>query len=302
MKGQEPTLKTSRESSRSKTRLWQRAVKLSKYMRTVPIQALMVFLAFLFVGPIAWMLLNSLKSNYEFFQSIWSFPVPLTLAAYSRAWLKTGMALAFVNTLWMTSVSVLLVLILGVAASYALARLKFPGRPQLLYAFSFGMFVPRFLAIIPLYMLLNRWGLLGFPGVIIAFVVFELPFTVFILAAYMKTLPQELHEAAILDGCSEFEAFRHVMLPLAQGGIITVGVIEAIAIWNDYLFPLILLPDPSKSTLALAIAKLMYKNMQNMDMTGLFAAFVIAAIPSLVVYAIFQSRLAEGLTMGALKG
>lgn len=277
-------------------------VKVWRGLRMAPLQMVLIFLLALFIVPVVWMFYNSFKSNSEFIQSIWALPVKPSLDPYFRAWVDADIGGAFANSVFITASSVVLLLIFGVAASYALARLRFSGRSQLLYVFSTGMFVPRLLAIIPLFILLRTLKLVGYPGLILAFLAFELPFTIFVLVPYFRTLPHELEEAAIIDGCSHFGVFWRVMLPLAQPGIITAMIFDFISVWNDYLFALILLPLPEQYTLPVAIAKLQYRSMQTLDYTGLLAGFVIASLPSLLLYAMFQHRLAEGLTAGALKG
>jgi N-acetylglucosamine transport system permease protein len=184
-----------------------------------------------------------------------------------------------------------------------LARFPFPGNRLVLYFFMSGMLFPIFLALVPLFFLLNTLRMFGtFHGLIIVYIAFSLPFTVFFLTGFFKTIPSELHEAAIIDGANQYQVFFSVMLPLAKAGLLSMGIFNFLGQWNQYILPLVLLTDSKKYVISQGLAFLALEQKYQNDWSGLFAAIVIIMIPTLLIYILFQSQIQKGLTAGALKG
>jgi ABC-type glycerol-3-phosphate transport system permease component len=191
----------------------------------------------------------------------------------------------------------------GAMAAYILARFPFKGNSALLTAFILGSAVPLQLIVVPLYVLYYRISLLdSLPGLVLALIATSLPFTVFVLTGFFKTLPTELEEAAVLDGASEWQVFWRVMLPLAAPGMITVTIFNSLRFWNEYLLPMMLINSTEKMTMPVGLFNLMQQSEQIGDQTGLFAGFVIVLVPTLVIFFILQGRITKGMTAGALKG
>jgi N-acetylglucosamine transport system permease protein len=194
-------------------------------------------------------------------------------------------------------------LLVSAMAAYVLARFDFPGRQTLFYAFIAGLMFPVFLALVPLYFLVAGLRLLAtFQGLILVYIAYSLPFTIFFLTAYFKTLPTEVAEAAILDGAIQYQVFFQIMLPLAQPGLVAMGIFNFLGQWNQFLLPLVLMPDENKHLLSQGLYFLAVQQGYQNDYGALFAAMVITMIPTLLIYVLFQRRLEAGLTAGALKG
>jgi N-acetylglucosamine transport system permease protein len=184
-----------------------------------------------------------------------------------------------------------------------LARFTFPGRQVLFYVFIAGLMFPVFLALVPLYFLVNDLNLLAtYQGLILVYIAYSLPFTIFFLTAFFNTLPIELGEAAILDGASQYQIFFQIMLPLAKPGLIAMGIFNFLGQWNQFLLPLVLMPSEDKYLLSQGLYFLVVQQGYQNDYGALFAAMVITMVPTLIVYILFQRRLESGLTAGALKG
>lgn len=235
----------------------------------------------------------------------------------------------FRNSMAVVSTSLILILLIAAPASYALARLPLPGSRFLLIYLLTGLMIPAQLILVPLFFQYATWSdtlttlaapllsLMGHEnaaislhdshlGLILIYVATALPFTVFVLTSFFRTLPTELYEAAIIDGCSEWQAFSRVMLPLARTGLITVTILNFIGLWNEYLFALVFIHDDTLRTLPLGLADLSiqanYRRAGRADAGVLFAGLVIVMVPTLVVYLLLQKYLIKGVTLGAVKG
>lgn len=277
--------------------------------------AALVLYSLVIAFPLVWLLYTSLKSTQEIFSSAWSLPKTPQWVNFENAWVgspgEPGLGPYFVNSLMVTAVSVVGILTLGAMATYALTRFRFRGAQLLFNGFVGGMVFPIFLAVVPLFLLLNQTRIIwiapqGFVnhwgGLIAVYIAYSLPFTVFVLSGFFRSLPYELSEAAAIDGASRWQTFLRVMLPLAKPGLIVAGVFNVIGIWNEYPLALVLLTDRSKYTLPLGIAQITQRQQYSADWGALFAALVIVMVPTLAVYLVFQRQISAGLTAGAVKG
>ncbi|MGH3486511.1 MAG: carbohydrate ABC transporter permease [Actinopolymorphaceae bacterium] len=261
------------------------------------------------VLPMLWVLLSSFKNNREIFASPFALPRDWQFSTYADAWATANIGTFFINTIIVVSCGVLLTMLLSSMAAYVLARYQFPGSRLIYYLFLIGMTFPLFLAIVPLVKVTQNLGLQqSFPGLIIVYVAFSLPFSIFFLTAFFASLPKELAESAFIDGAGHFRTFFQIMLPMAKPGLISIGVFNFLGQWNQYLLPLVLNPpkDEQRSNFVLTqgLADLALRTRYESSATSvaeMFAGLVIAMIPVLAVYIVFQRRVEEGLTAGALK-
>ncbi len=262
----------------------------------------LVLWAILVVLPLLWALLTAFKSDQEIFTSPWGLPAQWRFDNFARAWTEGNIGTYFINSLIVVVCATVLVMLLGAMTAYVIARYTFPGRDVLYYAFVAGMAFPIFLALVPLFFVVRNLGLIGtYPGLILVYVAYALPFTVFFLVGFFRTLPVSLIEAALLDGCSHAGVFFRIMLPLARPGIISVGIFNFLGLWNQFILPLVLMPDKSKYVLSQGLAVLAANQGYRSDWSALFAGLVIAILPVLVVYVVFQRRIQEGLAFGGFK-
>jgi len=276
---------------------------LSRLLRGWPYQILLLPYLFAVVFPMIWLGYSSLKTNLELFTSAWALPQAPRWDNYVRAWSKAGISQYFLNSVLVTGFSLVFTLLLGAMIAYALARFSFPGS-QLLYSlFVAGMFIPSFIGIIPLFFLMKDLGLLNTrQGLIAVYIATNLPFTIFVLHGFFRTLPSELADAAEVDGCSPIGAFFKVILPLARSGLVVVAIFDFMTIWNEYLYALVLISDAKLRTLPVGLANLYVLSRYNADWTEMLAGLVILMIPTLIVYIFFQNQFREGVTLGAQKG
>lgn len=255
------------------------------------------------VAPLLWVVMTAFKTGQEIFASPWALPHQPQWSNFVRAWQEAGIARYFLNSTIVTLSTLAILLPIGAMAAYVFARYPFRGSNWLFGAFLGGMMFPLFLTIVPLFLLLARLGLLdSLSGLILVYVAYSLPFTVFVLTGFFQTLPQELLEAAFIDGCDHARAFWKVMLPLAKPGLIVVGVFNAIGLWNEYPLALVLVSSEERRTLPLGIANLLMTEQYQSDWGALFAGLVIVMLPVLAVYWVFRDRIHETMIAGALKG
>ncbi|HYH31158.1 MAG TPA: carbohydrate ABC transporter permease [Pseudonocardia sp.] len=264
--------------------------------------AFLVLWTVLALVPLLWAVLTAFKSDREIFTSPWSLPTEWHVENFVRAWTTANIGRYFLNSAIVVCAAVVLVMLLGAMVAYVLARYEFRGRDVIYYTFVAGMTFPIFLALVPLFFVVQNVGMLGtYHGLILVYTAYALPFTVFFLTSFFRTLPGALVEAAMLDGCSHAGAFFKIMLPLARPGMISVGILNFLGLWNQFLLPLVLMPDDDKYVLSQGLAVLAANQGYRSDWSALFAGLVIALLPVLAVYIAFQRRIQDGLNVGAMK-
>ncbi|MFF4411377.1 carbohydrate ABC transporter permease [Streptosporangium sp. NPDC001559] len=265
-------------------------------------QVFLVLWAVISTAPLLWAVVSSLKSDPEIVADPWSLPAALRWENFARAWDSASIGTYFGNTVIVVGGGVTLTLLLSAMAAYVFARFEFRFKGVLYYFFVAGMTFPVFMALVPLFFVVQNLGLGdSLPGLILVYTAYSLPFSMFFLVAFFRTLPGEIAEAATLDGCGEIATFFKVMLPMAKPGLISVGIFNFIGQWNQYLIPLVLVSDDSKFVLSQGLANLAVEQGYAGDRSGLFAGLTIAMAPILVVYALLQGRVQAGMTAGALK-
>ncbi|MFJ8544415.1 carbohydrate ABC transporter permease [Streptomyces sp. NPDC093586] len=252
--------------------------------------------------PLVWAVMTSFKDDASIFGSPWSLPDRLHFDNWSRAWSQAHMSDYFLNTVLVVGGSLVGTLVLGSMAAYVLARFDFPGNRFIYYLFIGGMSFPIMLALVPLFYVVDNMGLLNtIHGLILVYIAYSLPFTVFFLTGFFRTLPSSVAEAAFVDGASHTRTFFQVMLPMAKPGLISVGIFNFLGQWNQYMLPTVLNTDPDKHVLTQGLVQLAVSQGYKGDWSGLFAGLVMAMLPVLAAYIVFQRQVVQGLTAGALK-
>lgn len=259
----------------------------------------LIFWSVLVVVPFLWALLGATKNSQEIFSEPWSLPGEWRWSNFSRAWEK-GVGEYLLNSVIVVSGGVVLTMLVGSMAAYVLARYEFRGNRFIYYLFASGMMFPVFLALVPLFFVVQNLGLLStYHGLILVYVAYSLPFTVFFMHSFFRTLPTEIAEAAIMDGCSHTSVFFRVMLPMAKPGLLSIGIFNVLGQWNQFVLPQFL--SPEKPVLAQGIASLLAQQRYEGDWGAMFAALTIAMLPVVVVYLVLYRQIQAGLTGGTLK-
>ena len=259
-------------------------------------------LAALIVLPLGWVVLASLKTSHEIATSPWSTPASPQWGNYARAWREAGIGRYFLNSIVVTLASLAILLPAGAMAAYVLAKHPFRGSRTIFGAFLGGMMFPNLLVIVPLFLMLRSMSLTDTKtGLVAVYVAYSLSFTIFVLTGFFQTLPDELAEAAALDGATDAGTFWKVMLPLARPGVLVVAIFNAIGLWNEYSLARVLIATEPNMTLPVGLARLTMVQHYQSDWGALFAALVIVMAPVLLLYWPFRDRIAETMVAGAVK-
>jgi N-acetylglucosamine transport system permease protein len=262
----------------------------------------LILWSLLVILPLVWTVLSSFKTTQEVLGNPLSLPSSLRFENYVNAWTTAGIGRYFANTVIVVGTALVLVMILGAMCAYVLARFTFPGNRLIYYSMLAGLTFPVFLAIVPLFFVLKNLALLNtLPGLIITYVAFALPFTVFFLHSFFKALPGEIYEAAQIDGAGEWRTFFSVMLPMARPGMASVAIFNFLGLWNQFLLPVALNTETNDFVLSQGMASFASQAGYAVDFGALFAAVVITVAPVLVVYIIFQRQLQVSVTAGGVK-
>ncbi len=258
--------------------------------------------AIIVIVPFLWVLLSSFKTTKEILASPFSLPAHWQFDNYAHAWTDAGIRQFFLNTVIVVGAALVLVMLLGSMCAYVLARFRFRGARFIYYLMLAGLTFPIFLAIVPLFFVLKNLGVINtLPGLIIVYVAFALPFTVFFLYSFFRALPDDIYEAALIDGAGEWRTFFRIMLPMARPGIAAVAIFNFLGLWNQFLLPVALNTDQSRYVLTQAMASFASQAGYAVDFGALFAAVVITVVPVLIVYVIFQRRLEGSVSRGTFR-
>jgi raffinose/stachyose/melibiose transport system permease protein/N-acetylglucosamine transport system permease protein len=250
-----------------------------------------------------WIVFTSFKSNQELYAGVWSLPKKLHLENYVKAWNVVNLRRYFLNSVIITFAAIFVLTFLCTPAAYVLSRFKFRGSGFLNNLFIAGMGIPAQLLLIPLYkQILNIHLNNTLVGLCLVYIALSIPFTSFLLSGFLRSLPSELEDSAMVDGCNEFQTFWRIMFPLAQPGIITAGIFNFIFLWNEYMLALVFIMDENKRTISLGLYSIQSAMLFTADWVGLFAAVVIVMLPTVIIYVFLSEKIMTGITLGAVKG
>ena len=262
------------------------------------------FIALLLVAtmlaPVVYIIIGGFRTNSQITKSPAGLPSPWQIGNYLNV-LKGGVFWQEILNSTISAVATTVgVVVLGLMASYVLARYRFRGRGVMYSLFAAGLMFPITVAITPLYIMIKSLGLMNsLPGIILPQIAFGLPTTVIILVPFLRAIPNEIEEAASIDGCSRLGFFFRMVIPLSVPGVITVGILAFIGSWNNYLLPLFILNNQDTFTLPLGVQA--FASQYSVDTAKVLAFTSLSMIPALVFFSLFERRIVGGLT-GAIKG
>jgi len=278
-------------------------LKLSRTKRIIsslPKYIIILVFATISLTPLVWVWSSAFKTHMEIFTNPFALPSQPHVENLVKAWNVGRFSRYMVNSIIITIPTTIGVVILSSLAGYAFGKLKFYGRDTLFYIFLLGLALPFQAVMIYLYYLIKDLGMIStYQGVILPAIGYGLPFGIFLMRAFFRDLPAELMDAARIDGCSEFQVFQKVMLPLAYPAVTTLTVFQAVWSWNEFLMPLLFLQD--RQMYPLTVGMYFFKSEYTIDYALLFAGATIMTLPMVCVYLIFNRSFMKGLTVGAIK-
>ena len=261
----------------------------------------LTLVAVIYIAPIAWVFMVSFKTNAEIFTSPFALPESFYLDNFTFAWTAGKLGIATLNSAIVCIGSLIISMIVGSMAAFALSRFRWKlSKPCMTY-FMIGMMMPVHCVLIPLFTRFAKMGLSNnLLGLIIPYVTFSLPVTIYIMTDFFNSMPNELIEAGCIDGASIYKIFVTVALPLSKTGLFVTGLMTFVANWNELLLAMVFISDDTKKTLPVALSK--FVGPYNTNYSQMFAAIIIAIIPTIIVYCMFSNQIVDGLTAGAVKG
>ncbi|WP_254842730.1 carbohydrate ABC transporter permease [Bacillus sp. MRMR6] len=256
--------------------------------------------AVVIIYPILWLGLSGLKSNADFFLNTWSLPEKWLWENYRAAW-DAGIGQFFLNSVFITVVSVVIVLLLGSMAAFGLSRFQFKGQNILLVMILSGLMLAPQVSLIPLYKLLQAIGLYNtYWALILPYVAFQLPFSIFLMRSYFLSIPKELEESAIIDGCNSWKVYRHIIVPMGKPIIASCALLTGMNVWNEFMFALVFIEDSALRTIPVGLMNL--RSQLNTNFGIQLAGLAISALPMIIAYIVFQKQFVRGLSAGGVKG
>lgn len=251
--------------------------------------------------PFIFLVQNSFKASMEFYMGdVWSLPKQLSLTNYNHVW-ENQFPLFLLNSLLVVSVSLAVLLITGSSASFGLSRIRFPLRNLFYFLFVGGMTIPVHITLIPVYIITRNIGLYDSLWSLVGpYVAFNVPIAVFILVSFMGEIPISLEEAAYMDGATKWQVYSRIVLPISRPAMTAVGIYNSVILWNEFIFPLVLISSVKNRPLTLALWN--FQGEFSADVPAMMAALLLSMLPLLLIYAATKERLIEGLVAGALKG
>ncbi len=262
--------------------------------------------------PVAWVFMASIKENAEFYTSPWNLPKGFYFQNFINAFEKAKMGEYFLNSVILTGLSLIILLVVSVPAAYVLARYEFKFKKLINILYMAGLFINVNYIVVPIFLMLLNWDNILYKYLNVEFFlnnIFVLaiiyaatgiPFTIYLLQSYFKTISKSYEDAACIDGCDYFQTMIKIMIPLAKPSIITVILFNFLAFWNEYIIALTMLPNSNK-TLPVGVVNLYQASRGKAEYGMLYAGLVIVMLPTLILYILVQRKLTEGMTVGGIK-
>lgn len=261
----------------------------------------LIILAVIYLLPLVWVIYVSLKDDKTLFISPWALPERPMIENYTFAWTAGKLGVATLNSIFVCVITLILCLLVGSMAAFAIGRMRWKLSGVMMTYFLTGMMIPVHCILIPIFTRFSKMHLTNSQaGLILPYLTLSLPITIFIMTGFFESLPNELFESACIDGCSIYKSFTHIALPLSRTGLFVTGLMTFVANWNELLLAMVFISDDSKKTLPVSLSK--FVGPYNTNYSQMFAAIVIAIIPTIIVYCLFSNQIVDGLTAGAVKG
>ena len=259
-----------------------------------------IFLAVIAIYPLLWVATNSFKTDIQLYDSSWSLPSEWHIENYMTAW-KYGIAKYFVNSVIVTGISVLINISISLMAAYALSRFRFKGRSVLLYFILGGIMLAPEVSLIPLFRILASINLYDtYWAMILPNVAFGIPFTTFLVRSYMLGLAKDYEEAAVIDGASKMGVFWHIVIPLCRPIIASAMLLDAMRVWNEFMFALTFVTKESLKTIPIGL--MAFSGALREQWTVVMAGLILSALPMIVLFLLTQRHFIRGLASGGVKG
>ena len=263
---------------------------------------LILFFAAYTLFPLIWLVVSSLKTNFEFLAgSPFALPARPQWVNYTNALTVAGLGRMLFNSVFVGLSATVVNIIVASMGAYCISRFRFKGREKIFTLFTAGILVPLNALMVPYFVIITKLGLINtYGGMILLYTAIGIPMSTFLIRGLMDSIPMELEEAAYIDGCGFFGRFFHIILPLSRTGIVTAATFEFLTCWNEFVFANLLVSSEKLRTIQVGIRY--FTNQFSTDYVSMYAAIVISIVPSIIGYILFQEQIIAGMTSGAVKG
>ena len=290
------------------------AIKQTSKAGKIGIYVVLIILAITIIVPIAWVFMASLKENEQFYGSPWTLPNGLHFENFVQAWQEADMGSYMLNSVIVTALGIGLLIIISLPAAYVLARFKFKSSRFWNVLFMAGLFINVNYIVVPIFLMLvdadsflqstlgHGFFLNNLFILALIYASTALPFTIYLLSGYFKSLAKDYEEAAYVDGAGYFRTMIQVIFPMAKPSIITIILFNFLSFWNEYIISMTMLTKPTLKTLPVGLMNLMAAQKSAVQYGRMYAGLVLVMLPTLILYMCVQKQLTEGMTVGGLKG
>ena len=273
---------------------------MKKKASKILLNAVCILLAIIILAPLAWIILNSLKTNKEMFKDSLALPEVWQFGNYAKAW-KMGLYKYFGNSLLVSGISLIGILTIASLLAYGLTRFRAKGSNIIFIIVLGGMALSEQIALVPLFKILKALNIYDtYFAVILPYIAFRIPFTVFLMRAYFISIPRELEEAAIVDGYNSFQIFTKIIIPISKPIFASCAIVNLNFVWNEFLFANVFLNNKAIQTIPIGL--MTFKGDLRVDYTSTLAGLVIASLPLIILFLCASKQFVRGLTSGAVKG
>lgn len=280
---------------------WKHSLRKSFNSQNAILIVLILFLA-ISTYPFIWLLISSFKAPFEFTRPAFSLPQTLYIENYIRAWVRGNLGTYYKNSIISTSGALVLIVLTSSTISFAITKMRWKLKTSAMTLFSLGILIPTQVVLIPLFMIFRSMNLINnLTSLVLSLGAFGMSMSIFLFNSYFKSLPHEIFESAIIDGCSIYGVFARIVLPLVRNAIVTVLVVQFFSVWNDLIFSMTFISRNQLKTIQTGLL-FFADEFGNVEWGLIFAAIVITVLPTVLVYFVLNKLVMSGMTAGAVKG
>ena len=274
--------------------------RIQKAFTAVGINLIFLVLMILILLPFGWMIINTFKTNTQLFQDSLALPQSMDFINYAQAW-ERGLSSYYKNSLIVSIISLILIISISASTAYGISRFRFCFSTLFFFIILGGMSLSEQVALVPLFKMLTKLKIYNTHlALILPYVAFRIPFSTFLIRAYMLTIPKEMEDAAYIDGYNSWQVFLKIIIPLSKPILASCALVNLNFVWNEFIFALVFIEDMRKMTIPIGL--MAFKGQLRIDYVVLLAGIVIATLPMIVIFMVLQKQFIRGLASGAVKG
>jgi len=274
--------------------------RLKRNLQSLLLNLFMIMLMMIILLPFYWLVVNSFKTNHELFLNSLNIPETFQFQNYVDAWVQ-GLSSYYKNSLIVSVISMIFIIFFSSLTAYGISRFRFKGKNLIFLLILGGMMLSEQIALVPLFKMLTSMRIYNtYLALILPYVAFRIPFSTFLIRAYMLSIPSDMEDAAYIDGYNSWQVFRYIIIPLSKPILASCALVNLNFVWNEFVFALVFIEDSALMTIPIGL--MAFKGQLRINYVVMLAGIIIATIPLIVVFSFLQKQFLRGLTSGAVKG